>query len=98
MTTSHEDPERLLYATRDILANEAFQKALRDIREAFVRELEGAPVKDRDFHHEVALMLQLLRQLERCFQSYLETGEVALRREEEKKSWLRRRESRIESY
>lgn len=48
---------------RELLNDEVMQDAFRDIREAYVAQLESTPIGNVDMQHEIAITLQLLARL-----------------------------------
>lgn len=78
--------------------NPAFSKAMAGIREAFVCRLEECPIADHTLQHEVVLSLQILAGIERQLKSFITTGQLERKREEEKRKWYELRKSKVNSF
>jgi hypothetical protein len=70
-------PDELAFEAQNILENQAFQKAMLDIREGFVRQLESVPVGDKELQHELILMIQLLKQVQVQLNRYMQDGKFS---------------------
>jgi hypothetical protein len=79
---------------REILDEDLMGSVFRDVREALVARLEAAAIGDTSTHHEIALTLQLLRQLRAHLESYITDGKLA-EREQEDDNFMRRMKRRI---
>lgn len=64
------------------------------VRSALVERLEACPIGDRDAQHEIALTLQLLKQLKQHLLNYVQDGKLA-EREQEQENWLRKARKRF---
>ena len=62
---------------RQLLQNEIYQDAVSKVREAIIDKWQQAPLRDREGHHELRLMLKLLGDLTGYIQSTMETGKMA---------------------
>lgn len=77
-----------------ILKDEVFQQMFSDIREGFVAKLETVPVGDIDTQHEIALSLQILKQLKTQLTRY--TQEIVVDNAAQRhESWIRRMKQTI---
>lgn len=54
-----------------VLKNPVLTKAFEDIREGLVKRLESSPMGDVDTQHEIALTLQVLKQVKQTLVSYI---------------------------
>ena len=74
---------------QQILDDDVFKHAFRDIRESLVDRLESCPVGDVDSQHEIAITLQLLKQLKVQLSRY--TEEILIdKATERQENWLRK--------
>ena len=71
--------------------NVAYKAAMDGVRQALVQRLEECPIGDKDLQHEIALSLQLLKQLDRNLRSFIMTGELERKRDEAKKWYQKMR-------
>ena len=65
-------PNEKADASRRILAEPVITAAFADIRMRLVAKLEQAPIGDVDTQHEIALTLQLLKQLRTQLERYVQ--------------------------
>jgi steroid 5-alpha reductase family enzyme len=63
-------PIELAERVNKIMADEAMVEVFTGIRMGLVARLESLPVGDKDSQHEVALMLQLLKQVRVQMETY----------------------------
>jgi len=77
--TSPEKVERANQARR-VLDDPTLQKAMEEVRQSLLKQLEVTAVGDRDSHHEIALSLQALRSIRRVLENWVIDGEVEQRR------------------
>ena len=66
----------------------------RDVRNALIERLENTAIGDTATQHELALTLQLLRQLRQHLETYIADGKLA-QREMEQEHWIARMRKRI---
>ena len=72
-----------------ILNDDVFKHAFRDLRESLVDKIESCVVGDVDSQHEIAVTLQLLKQLRTQLMRYSE--EILIDKATEKQeNWLRK--------
>lgn len=62
---------------RQLLQNELYQDAVTQVRQAIIDKWMQAPLRDREGHHELKIMLKLLGDLTGYIQTTLETGKLA---------------------
>lgn len=63
----------------EVLLNDpVLKEAFDGVREALVMAMEGSPVKDADLHHQIALSLQLLKQLQSRLHNFVATGQAEI--------------------
>lgn len=53
-----------------ILSDEVFKQAFSDVRAGLIERLESSPISDVETQHEIALMLQLLKQVKVKLEQY----------------------------
>lgn len=78
---------------RGLMENEAYRNAVSEVRSAILRQWEAAPLRDKEGHHELKLMLKLLNDLEANIKQAADTGKLAemqIAQEKEKKSAMKR--------
>lgn len=76
---------------RQLLQNEVYQDAVSKVKEAIIDKWQQAPMRDREGHHELKLMLKLLGDLTGYIQSTMETGKMASIQSEQEHSMNRLR-------
>lgn len=76
-------PIELAERVTKIMADEAMVEVFTGIRMGLVSRLESLPVGDKDSQHEVALMLQLLKQVRVQMETY---GREAILSEHDKRN------------
>lgn len=76
-------PIELAQRVTKIMADEAMAEVFTGIRMSLVARLESLPVGDKDSQHEVALMLQLLKQVRVQMETY---GREAILSEHDKRN------------
>lgn len=69
--TPNEKAER----SKQVLGDPIIQAALEDMRQGLLVKIEQAPLGDREYEHELARTVQLLRQLKIQIESY---GQIAV--------------------
>ena len=62
---------------RLLLQNEMYVDAVTQVRQAIVDKWQQSPLRDREGHHELKLMLKLLGDLTGYIQTTMETGKMA---------------------
>ncbi len=62
---------------RLLLQNELYVDAVTQVRQAIIDKWQQAPLRDREGHHELKLMLKLLGELTGYIQTTMETGKMA---------------------
>lgn len=77
--TSADAIERANQARR-VLDDPTVQKAFEGVRMALLTRLEEVALGDIDTQHEIAVSLQLLKQLKRQLHTWITDGEVEVRR------------------
>jgi hypothetical protein len=65
-------PQEKAHHSEALKTNPVFKLVMSDIREALVGKLEASAIGDVDTHHEVALSLQLLKQIGAQLQRYID--------------------------
>lgn len=75
-----------------LLNSPLYVEAVEKVRMGLVQRMETSAVGDRDTHHEIALSLQLLKQIHQHIKTVAETGKMA---EIERKNWLDHVKKRI---
>jgi hypothetical protein len=78
---------------RDLIEND-LKDTFESVRMALLERLEACPIGDRDAQHEIALTLQLLKQLKQHLLSYVQDGKLA-EKEVEQKTWLEKAKKRF---
>ena len=88
--------ERIARANRarELLEEQTMRGVFDGVREALVVKLEQCAIGDTATQHEIALTLQLLKQLRAHLQSYIDDGSLA-EREVEQEKWFARMRKRI---
>lgn len=61
---------------RHILTNPLWEEAFEAIRGGIVLQLEQAAIRDREWQHELTLMLQMVKQVRTQFERYMQTGQL----------------------
>lgn len=97
--TERDDVTPLEKADRakNLLGDPIFLAVMQDIRLGLVAKLETTAMDDHGTHHEVAVHLQLLRQIPILLQRYADELEVERQRQEHD-SWVKRARERIVSW
>lgn len=62
---------------RQLLQNEMYVDAVAQVKQAIIDKWQQAPLRDREGHHELKLMLKLLGDLTGYIQTTMETGKMA---------------------
>lgn len=62
---------------RQLLQNELYVDAVAQVKQAIIDKWQQAPLRDREGHHELKLMLKLLGDLTGYIQTTMETGKMA---------------------
>lgn len=62
---------------RQLLQNELYVDAVTQVKQAIIDKWQQAPLRDREGHHELKLMLKLLGDLTGYIQTTMETGKMA---------------------
>jgi len=76
-----------------LLADPLFEAVLHDLRMRLVVQLEACPMGDVETQHEVALTLQLLRQIKPKLQQYIDDVQIENARAKQDTFMSRMRES-----
>ena len=79
---------------RELLEEQTMRAAFNGVREALVLRLEQCAIGDVATQHEIALTLQLLKQLRAHLQSFVDDGTLA-EREQQQERWIERMRKRI---
>jgi hypothetical protein len=79
---------------RELLDEETMRGVFNGVREALVLKLEQCPIGDTQTQHEIALTLQLLKQLRAHLQAFIDDGVLA-EREVDQEKWFARMRKRI---
>jgi hypothetical protein len=82
--------ERANQAAR-LLDDPTLQKAFEGVRMALLSRLEDVALIDRDTQHEIAVSLQLLKQLKRQLHTWVTDGKLEVNRAETSTLWPRNR-------
>lgn len=88
--TAQEAIDRAHQAQR-LLDDPTLQKAFEGVRGALVAKLEEVPLDDHSLQHEIAVSLQLLKQLKRTLQNWVSDGELEKARANERSRWFNRK-------
>jgi hypothetical protein len=88
--------ERIARANRarELLEEETMRSVFSGVREALVTKLEQCAIGDTATQHEIALTLQLLKQLRQHLQTFADDGTLA-EREVEQERWITRMRKRL---
>lgn len=62
---------------RQLIENELYQDAITNVKQAIIDKWQQAPLRDREGHHELKLMLKLMGDLTGYIQTTMETGKMA---------------------
>ena len=62
---------------RHVVENEIYQDAIKQVREGIIKKWEEAPLRDREGHHELKIMLKLLCEITGYIQTTMDTGKMA---------------------
>jgi hypothetical protein len=89
--TPRERAER----SEQLLADEVLKGAFDDIRANLVSKLETLPIGDVDTQHEIALMLQLLKQIRAQLAQYVQGQKLDEHKAKEEKFLAKMRERYI---
>lgn len=77
-----------------LLESQVFREVMSDIRNGLISRLEASAVGDVETHHEIALALQVAKQIERTLVSYAD--ELAIDEAERRhKSWIAKARERL---
>jgi hypothetical protein len=76
MMTLEQESRRGFEAQR-LLENEIFKEAFASVRASIFKTWEDAPIRDREAHHELKLMLKLLKDLEATITRVVNDGKKA---------------------
>jgi len=74
---------------REVLDEDTMGSVFREVREALVARLEATAIGDTATQHEIALTLQLLKQLRAHLETYITDGQL-VNREQEQERWIDR--------
>ena len=88
----------LVQKSESLLKDPAFRAAIDGVREALVQRLEECPIADTVMQHEIAISLQLLKQIERHIKSFVATGELERAKKKEELSWIKRAKAQFGAY
>lgn len=88
--------ERIARATRakELLEEETMAQVFRGVRDALVERLESCPIGDTSTQHEIALTLQLLKQLRAHLNQFIDDGTLA-EHEQKQETFIARMRNRI---
>jgi hypothetical protein len=64
------------YEAKRLLNNEVLKDAINGIRDNLVSKMEASAIGDRDLHHEIALSLQILVNLQRQLYKWIAEGQL----------------------
>jgi hypothetical protein len=65
------------YKAELLLDNPVYIEAVTKVREAIITAWENAPIRDKDGHNELKLMLKLLKDLDANIKTVAQTGTLA---------------------
>lgn len=82
---------------KQLLEDPVFRAVLNDQRETLVRQLEDTAMSDMDTQHEVALTLQLLKQIPLRLQRYVSDIEIE-KSKHEQATFMERMRSRARAW
>lgn len=88
--TPEQAIERANQAAR-LLDDPTLQKAFEGVRMALLTRLEEVAIGDLDTQHEIAVSLQLLKQLKRQLHTWVTDGKLEVQRAETAQMWPRNR-------
>lgn len=74
---------------RELLEDDLMKSVFSGVRNALVERLETCPIGDTNTQHEIALTLQLLKQLQSQLRQFIQDGTLATK-EIEQETWLAR--------
>lgn len=74
---------------RELLEDDLMKSVFSGVRNALIERLEACPMGDMDTQHEIALTLQLLKQLQSQLRQFIQDGTLATK-EIEQETWLAR--------
>jgi hypothetical protein len=87
-------PLERAYRAKELMGDAVMQQAFADIRMALVAQMEQSAIGDLDTHHEIALTLQLLKQLRERLDRYAQ--ELAIDQQKQKhESFIAKMRERI---
>jgi len=88
----------LAKSAESLTKDPAFRAAMSGVREALVQRLEECPIADTVMQHEIAISLQLLKQIERHIKSFVTTGELEMAKKKDEINWLKRAKAQFGAY
>lgn len=62
---------------RLVLENELYAEAWKSVRDGIIQAWESAPIRDKEGHNELKLMLKLLTDVQRNMETVMTTGKMA---------------------
>lgn len=87
MTTNQFDAiNRASHAER-LLAEPLIKEAFRAVESGLVDALKRSEIGDESTHHNLAISLQLLSNVERQFNNWIRDGQLEAVKEKQRKSW-----------
>lgn len=75
---------------KEVLENEAFQQAFKDIEQELIEKWKTSPVRDEAGREKLFLMLSMLGNVEKCLKQTLDSGKLAAKELEYQKSLMER--------
>ena len=85
-----EISERAHQASR-LLDDPTLQKAFEGVRMALVARLEEISLEDHSLQHEIAVSLQLLKQLKRQLHNWITDGQLEKAKAKQREGWFNRK-------
>lgn len=62
---------------RQVIENEIYEEAWQSVRDGIIHAWESAPIRDKEGHNELKLMLKLLTDVRRNIETAMQTGRLA---------------------
>ena len=62
---------------RQLIENELYKEAIDKVKQGIIDKWMSAPLRDREGHHELKIMLKLLDELTGYINTTMETGKLA---------------------
>lgn len=73
-----------------LIDSDIYRDSMAGVRDAILKQWEACPIRDKEGHHELKLMLKLLNDLQANIKTIADTGKLAQIQIEREKSLLRR--------